>query len=156
MKAKPPGPPRGSDQVRSPSPCGIRSNRIGGTNTSKLRSALARLPLSGVTDRSTRLPSRTTAALTVRPSGVSVTSRLRWRTPRTRSPSNSVMTSPFLMPAFSAALPGADVVDHRPGLALGLIGVQLPDRDPQLRAPSGQQREASHIRAELDRRRPLR
>ena len=115
---KSPGPPpfggrTSKKNFREPGPGPISSSpgrpanmSGGGTLNSNSRSMRrpACAPLSGVTERSTRVPSRSTAVFTVRPSGVSATSRDRWRALRTCSPSKSVMMSPFLIPAFAAGL----------------------------------------------------
>ncbi len=57
---------------------------------------------AGVTFNAMRSPSRITISDTSRPDGVSFTRRLSCLTLRTRSPSNSITTSPVLTPAFSA------------------------------------------------------
>ena len=71
---------------------------------SKLPSNPPRPEASGCTLNGTRCPSRITEVWTFRPSGVSWTSRVRWRVLRTFSPSNSTITSPVLKPAVAAGL----------------------------------------------------
>ena len=90
---------------------------------------------SGVASSICRLPSRSTAIFTVRPSGVSWTSRVNCRALRTRSPSNSTTTSPAFNPAFSAALSFGDFVDltRRRAFACELT-VEVADRHAKLAA----------------------
>ena len=61
-------------------------------------------PASGVASSVCFWPLRRTPRRTVRPSGVSCTSRVNCRALRTRSPSYSTTTSPSRNPAFSAGL----------------------------------------------------
>jgi hypothetical protein len=91
---------------------------------------------SVVTFTFTRWPPRDRATATLRPDGVSCTSRENCRTLRTRSPSNSVIASPALMPALSAGPPESTVSTTTP--ALGCFAsvsstscTVTPRRDPR-------------------------
>ena len=59
-------------------------------------------------------PPRVTSIGTARPAGVSPTRRASWLALRTVSPSKRTITSPSLIPAFSAGLPVLDRADLRP------------------------------------------
>ena len=99
-----------SDSANSLARSSISARRFSNSSTStRMRSAnprgtrAAQPELSaGVTLSATGDPSRSTRTGAARPAGVSSTSRANWRAPRTRSPSNSTMTSPASMPAASA------------------------------------------------------
>ena len=97
---------------------------------------------SVVTFTATRWPPRESATATLRPDGVSCTSRENCRTLRTRSPSNSVMASPALMPALSAGPPGSTVSIRTPafGFASLVSASSISCTVTPMRAPGDIQR----------------
>ena len=124
-------------EVRRASRSGIRACRArlrASRDRRRVRSSsVIRAVLGRRVDRLLLAVARISPIATVRPSGVSCTSRVNCRALRTRSPSYSTTTSPALMPAFSAGLSsialhrsvhrrrsaalGIDVADHHAELA---------------------------------------
>ena len=75
-------------------------------------------------------PPRDTSIATARPAGVSATSRDSWLALRTVSPSKRTITSPSLMPAFSAALSSATERTLAPRSSLVVSPIVTPRRPP--------------------------